>query len=71
MEAIIIFFIFLVIFFTLWYLKPLIVHRLKTKKIKLVLISKDGKEKVNTLYLYHNDPLWKAIKIHQGVENEQ
>jgi len=52
------------------YLKPLIIHRLKTKKIKVIVIGRNGEKEVNTLYLYPDDPLWKAIEIHKGGNHE-
>ncbi len=70
METYITLFIFLVLALVLWYLKPLIIQRIKTKKVKVVVVSKSGKKVTNTLYLYNNDPLWEVIKKHQGGGNE-
>ncbi|MNG92774.1 hypothetical protein D3C77_659630 [compost metagenome] len=55
--------IFLII---LSYIKPLIIHRLKTRKVRVVVIDKFGHKKTNTLYLYPDDPLWKVIETHKG-----
>lgn len=69
METYIVTFIILIIIILLFYARPLIAHRLKTKKIKLVVVGKDGKRKVNILYLYPNDPLWEVVNKSKGVEN--
>jgi hypothetical protein len=59
---------FILLMFTLvfWYLKPIIIQRIKTKKVKIIVVSKSGIKTSNTLYLYHDDPLWEVIKMHQG-----
>ena len=48
------------------YLTPLVVHRLKTRKVRVVVIDKFGCKKTNVLYLYPNDPLWEVVKSHNG-----
>lgn len=55
---------------TLYYVSPLILLRLKTKKVKVKLKSLEGNTSVTTLYLSSDDPLWKAIQAHtKGVNN--
>ncbi|MGR6831532.1 hypothetical protein [Aliivibrio wodanis] len=70
METYITSFAFLALILVVWYLKPLIIQRIKTKKVKVVVVSRSGKKINNTLYLYPDDPLWKVIKMHQGGDNE-
>lgn len=48
------------------YLAPLVVHRLKTRKVRVVVIDQFGSKKTNVLYLYPNDPLWEVVKAHKG-----
>lgn len=48
------------------YLTPLLAHRLKTKKVRVVVIDQLGCKKTNVLYLYPDDPLWEVVKAHKG-----
>lgn len=41
---------------------PLVVHRLKTRKVRIVVVDSYGSKKTNVLYLYPDDPLWKVVK---------
>lgn len=50
----------------LYYLMPLIVHRLKTRKVRVVIVDSNGTKKTNILYLYPDDPLWDVIQAHRG-----
>lgn len=50
----------------LYYLKPLLIHRLKTRKVKVTVINENGEKNVDILYLYPDDPLWEVIKAHKG-----
>ncbi len=43
------------------YLWPLIIHRLKTKRVKITTVDLDGKTSTDVLYLYHDDPLWDVV----------
>lgn len=43
------------------YLWPLIVHRLKTKRVKVTTVDFEGKTSTDVLYLYHDDPLWDVV----------
>lgn len=62
----------LVIFLILlYYAKPLISHRLRTRKVKITFIDKDGKKKADILYLYPDDPLWEIIETHKGQKHVQ
>lgn len=51
------------------YLTPLVVHRLKTRKVKVVVIDQLGYQKTNVLYLYPDDPLWEVVKAHKGSKH--
>lgn len=48
------------------YLTPIVVHRLKTRKVRVVVIDQSGCKKTNVLYLYPDDPLWAVVKAHKG-----
>lgn len=50
----------------LYYLMPLLVHRLKTRKVRVVVIDSSGSKKTNVLYLYPDDPLWEVVNTHKG-----
>ena len=45
---------------------PLLVHRLKTRKVRIVVVDSYGSKKTNILYLYPDDPLWEVVKNHTG-----
>lgn len=47
------------------YLAPLMLHRLKTRKVRVVVIDQLGCKKTNVLYLYPDDPLWEVLKAHK------
>lgn len=49
----------------IYYLMPLLVHRLKTRKVRIVVVESDGTKKTNVLYLYPDDPLWEVVKAHK------
>ncbi len=60
----------LIIFSVLvYYIMPLIVHRIKTRKVRVVFIDKFGEENISVLYLYPDDPLWEIVKAHKDGKN--
>lgn len=65
METSIVISLLIVAVVILYYLMPLVVHRLKTKKVRVVVVNSDGTKNTNVLYLYHDDPLWEIIKTHK------
>ena len=69
MEAHIALMILVVTVILFVYLRPLIIQRLKTKRVKITVIAEDGNKTTNILYLYSDDPLWKAIAIHKGNDH--
>ncbi len=69
METSIIISVALIFVILLYYIKPIIIHRIKTRKVRVVVIDGQGYKKTSTLYLYPDDPLWKVIKIHRGREH--
>ncbi|CEO39377.1 hypothetical protein PPBDW_I21393 [Photobacterium kishitanii] len=48
----------------LFYLWPLIKHRLETRKVRLTYVNKAGNKKSKVLYLSKDDPLWDVVKNH-------
>ena len=48
------------------YAAPLILYRVKRKKVVIRLSSIDGKEEKIILYLKENDPFWYVIKAGKG-----
>lgn len=66
METPIITSIIIICLIILNYIKPILIHRLKTKKVRVVVIDSQGHKKTNILYLYPDDPLWKVIETHRG-----
>ncbi len=47
------------------YLWPLIIYRLKTKKVNLKVNSMDGESISMNLLLEKDDPLWELIEAHR------
>lgn len=66
MEASIIIPLLVVVVVVLKYLIPLVRHRIKTRKVKVVVVDEFGKRKTDVLYLYPDDPLWRVINTHKG-----
>lgn len=66
METSIVVSLLIIVALVLRYLTPLVVHRLKTRKVRVVVIDQFGCKKTNVLYLYPNDPLWEVVKAHKG-----
>ena len=66
METSVVTLLITVIVVTLYYLMPLLTHRLKTKKVKIIVVDLSGEKKTNVLYLYPDDPLWEIVKTHKG-----
>jgi len=54
----------IVVVVVLYYLMPLVIHRLKTRKVRIVAVDSYGAKKITVLYLYPDDPLWKVVKAH-------
>lgn len=52
----------IILLVAIYYLKPLIVERLQTKRVVVKYINREGIEKRRVLYLRKDDPLWSAIK---------
>lgn len=65
METSIVVSLLLVGALVLRYLIPLVVHRLKTRKVRIVVIDQLGYKRTNVLYLYPDDPLWEVVKAHK------
>jgi hypothetical protein len=61
-ETSIVISLLIVVVVVLYYLMPLVVHRLKTRKVRIVVVDSYGSKKTNVLYLYPDDPLWKVVK---------
>ena len=55
----------IVLFFVVLYTLPLLKHRIKTKRVILKYIKKNGQVNETILYLKNDDPLWDAIKSHK------
>jgi len=55
----------LILSIILSYLSPLIIYRLKTKKVSLKLVSLDGESSSVDLLLEKNDPLWELVEAHR------
>lgn len=65
METSIVISLLIVAVVILYYLMPLIVHRLKTKRVRVIVVNSDGTKNTNVLYLYPDDPLWEIVKTHK------
>jgi len=59
--------VILVTLIILAYLWPLIIYRLKTKKVNLKVNSIDGESTSMDLLLEKGDPLWELIEVHRKV----
>mgnify|MGYP003624788392 CR=1 FL=1 len=66
METSIVISLLIIVAVVLYYLMPLLVHRLKTRKVRIVVVDSYGSKKTNILYLYPDDPLWEVVKNHTG-----
>lgn len=66
METSIIISIAIVFAIILNYIKPIIIHRIRTRKVRVIVIDRLGHKNINTLYLYPDDPLWEVIQAHRG-----
>lgn len=51
------------------YFSPLVIYRIKRKKVIVRLLNIDGKEERIILYLKERDPLWRVIKLNKDGEN--
>jgi len=65
-ETSIVISLLIIVAVVLYYLMPLVVHRLKTRKVRIVVVDCYGSKKTNILYLYPDDPLWEVVKNHIG-----
>lgn len=59
----------LVVIIIAYYFMPLVIHRIKTKKVRVTVEDTCGTKKTMDLYLYPDDPLWEVIKTHKGIKN--
>ncbi|GGA83404.1 hypothetical protein GCM10011369_26740 [Neiella marina] len=64
MEAHVALLLVVIVSIAVAYLMPLIVQRLKTRKVKIV-VDAGGAPSTSIVYLYPDDPLWKAIEHHK------
>lgn len=60
--------ILVVLLATIYYMKPLIIERLRTRRVVVKYINRMGVEKRRVLYLRKDDPLWSVIST---VKREQ
>ncbi|WP_237673449.1 hypothetical protein [Vreelandella profundi] len=51
------------------YFSPLVIYRIKRKKVIVRHLSVEGKEEKIILYLKEEDPLWRVIKMNKDGKN--